>query len=238
MDHEDWVAYTYPKSLGKHDLPKLGVPRLCERLRASMDLNGEVYLDNVDVNGVITTADGPSVQVLACLLNSRALDFFFRRVSVPFRGAYLSANKQFIAPLPVRVPEGALAGQIEATARELYESASGTGQERAAFLTWLEGAIGARVRGLQGQTRLRSYETLTLDELLGVLRRNQARLGVAADTRSFRETLEAEFRPSVERIVDHRNAVDEKARFADELVYELYELTADQRAVIDAEYGA
>ncbi|HRO24259.1 MAG TPA: EamA family transporter, partial [Promineifilum sp.] len=41
---------------------------------------------------------------LAAILNSRLLDFVFRLHSVPFRGAYYSANKQFISPLPIRIP--------------------------------------------------------------------------------------------------------------------------------------
>jgi hypothetical protein len=35
------------------------------------------------------------------VLNSSAADFFWRQTSKPFRGDYRSANKQFIAPLPV-----------------------------------------------------------------------------------------------------------------------------------------
>jgi len=36
------------------------------------------------------------------LLNSKLLDWFFKKGSVPFRGNFYSANKQFIAPLPIR----------------------------------------------------------------------------------------------------------------------------------------
>ncbi|MCO5316310.1 MAG: hypothetical protein M9938_09145 [Solirubrobacterales bacterium] len=70
MDHDSWYGYVYPKSLGLHDKPKLGVPRLCDRLHA-VDQDGTVYLDNVDVNGILTTATGPGLWVLAAILNSR-----------------------------------------------------------------------------------------------------------------------------------------------------------------------
>ena len=36
------------------------------------------------------------------LLNSKLLDFYFRRHSVPFRGNYFSANRQYIENLPIR----------------------------------------------------------------------------------------------------------------------------------------
>jgi hypothetical protein len=54
------VRLCLPKSLGAHDLPKLGVPRMCARLRASADADGAVYLDNVDVNGILLKATGSS----------------------------------------------------------------------------------------------------------------------------------------------------------------------------------
>jgi len=235
MDHEGWFQYTYPKSLGKHDLPKLGVPRLCERLRASIDKEGGVYLDNVDVNG-IQIQDGIDSFSLLLLLNSRALDFMFRRVSVPFRGAFMSANKQFIAPLPIRAPTGDAIRPIEAQARELHASAHAFGAERAGFLGWLEGAIGAPVSGLQGQTRIRAYDTLTLDELLGILRSNRARLGESPDSRAFRDAVKAELAQSAERLAIHRRALEEGRLNADDLVYDLYELSDSHRRLIDAEY--
>ena len=36
------------------------------------------------------------------LLQSRLMDFCFRRLSAPFRGDFRSANRQFIEPLPIR----------------------------------------------------------------------------------------------------------------------------------------
>ena len=35
------------------------------------------------------------------MLNGPVADFVFRRISKPFANDYLSANKQFIAPLPI-----------------------------------------------------------------------------------------------------------------------------------------
>ena len=38
VDHDGWYGYVYPKNLTAHDQPKLGIPRLCDRLRASFDV--------------------------------------------------------------------------------------------------------------------------------------------------------------------------------------------------------
>jgi hypothetical protein len=72
-----------------------------DRLSFFGDFEGRFYLDNVDVNGVLleeTTSPG----YLLAVLNSTLLDWRFKQSSVPFRGDYFSANKQFIAGLPIR----------------------------------------------------------------------------------------------------------------------------------------
>ncbi|MDP3063363.1 MAG: N-6 DNA methylase, partial [Chloroflexota bacterium] len=103
MRHERWYAYVYPKNLALHDIPKLAVPRLVHRLQAYYDRDGERYLDNVDVGGLILKeATDASYGYVLGLLNSKLLDWYFRQISVPFRGGFRSANRQYLEPLPIR----------------------------------------------------------------------------------------------------------------------------------------
>src|SRR5262245_34380757 len=99
-DDANWWGYVYPKNLDKHELVKLIVPRVVAQLRCTVDRSGSLYLDNVDVGGVVI-ADGEEPFFIAGILNSLVANFVFRRISKPFLGSYLSANKQFIAPLPI-----------------------------------------------------------------------------------------------------------------------------------------
>lgn len=98
--NEDWWGYVYPKNLDKQDCVKLIVPRLVEHLKAATDNSATIHLDNVDVGGVIPSA-AVDADFLTAIINGPVADFIFRRISKPFRGNYWSANKQFIAPLPV-----------------------------------------------------------------------------------------------------------------------------------------
>ena len=95
-----WWAYNYPKNLDKQESPKLLIPRLISRLFCSIDDKGTVYLDNVDVGG-ISVSDATDLPYLAAFLNSPVCNFIWRRISKPFQNDYRSANKQFIAPLPI-----------------------------------------------------------------------------------------------------------------------------------------
>ena len=106
MRHDRWYAYVYPKNLTLNERKKLAIPRLVQRLQAFYDSKGEFYLDNVDVGGVLLedTSEENYLYVLG-VLNSTLTNWYFQKLSAPFRGAYRSANKQFIEPLPIHTTD-------------------------------------------------------------------------------------------------------------------------------------
>ena len=121
MDHDDgWWAYNYPKNLDKQEAPKVLVPRLVSHIACSVDTEGAFYLDNVDVGGV-ATARGISPWFLAAAINALPADFAFRRISKPFRGDFRSANKQFIAPLPLPCASDDVQAELARDAERLQE---------------------------------------------------------------------------------------------------------------------
>lgn len=233
MDHDGWFGYVYPKSLGLHSLPKLGIPRLCDRLRVAADPEGAVYLDNVDVNGLLPAADGPDLWVLVCLLNSRLLDWVFQLSSVPFRGNYLSANKQFIAPLPIRPPAADIAGILRSAGIRLHRATADLLVERAGFRKWLGEVIGVPIRSLPGNTKLVEPDLLTVTEIASIVSNSRASLEIDPDSRSFRERLAVEHAKSVERTSELLRAVAVDEGVVDDAIYDLYEVTDSQRTMVE-----
>lgn len=100
MNIDGWHGYIYPKSLGLHDNPKIIVPRIVENIKSSCDKGGRFYLDNADVGG-IAVIDIDRIDFLLGVLNGPIANFVFRFIAKPFQGDYRSANRQFIAPLPI-----------------------------------------------------------------------------------------------------------------------------------------
>jgi hypothetical protein len=100
FNDQHWYRFGRHQNLGKQEIVKLVVPRLVATLACNVDDTGCLYLDNVDVGGVVI-ADTEDPFFIAGILNSPVANFVFKRISKPFRGGYLSANKQFIAPLPI-----------------------------------------------------------------------------------------------------------------------------------------
>lgn len=118
FNEDNWYRFGRHQNLDKQEIPKLVVPRLVANLHCAVDMHGELYLDNVDVGGV-QPADGVDLYWLAGLINSPVLRFIFKRISKPFRGEYLSANRQFIAPLPIPHASDTEKTDVAALARAL-----------------------------------------------------------------------------------------------------------------------
>ncbi len=115
---EDWWGYVYLKNMAKQDLAKLIVPRLVEHLKCSWDAEGRVFLDNVDAGGILP-APNIELEYPMAVLNGPVADFVFRIIAKPFQNDYRSANKQFIAPLPVPNSTDEERASVAARARRL-----------------------------------------------------------------------------------------------------------------------
>jgi hypothetical protein len=121
FDDTQWYRMGRRQNLDKQETVKLLVPRLVANLASFADDKGRYYCDNVDVGGVVPKRS-EDIWWLAGLLNSPTHNLIFSWLTKPFRGEYKSANKQFIAPLPV--PKG------DRTSRAALSALSSTMQER------------------------------------------------------------------------------------------------------------
>ncbi len=144
FDCDDWYQFGRNQNIDKQDEPKLIVPRLVASLKVAMDEDGEVYCDNVDVGGVIPR-DVADLPYLAGILGAPVTNELFGWFSKPFRGDYLSANKQFIAPLPIPRASDADKAAVAALARRLQ--AATTERER------LRRALADRLARVSRQSR-------------------------------------------------------------------------------------
>ena len=118
FDDDAWYRFGRNQNIDKQDVQKLIVPRLVQHLKCSVDDAGDVCLDNVDVGGVLASADTELAYLMA-VLNAPVCDFVFRIISKPFQNDYRSANKQFIAPLPVPNASGESRAEVASRSRLL-----------------------------------------------------------------------------------------------------------------------
>jgi len=99
-----WYRFGRNQNLGMWEQPKLMVPYMITRLAAYLDAGDGYYFINVTTGGYGITVDEAesSLPYLTGLLNSKLLDFYFKRVSTNFNSGYYAANKQYIEQLPIR----------------------------------------------------------------------------------------------------------------------------------------
>ena len=104
---KDWYRFGRSQNIGIQHKIKLCVPRLVDKLHASIDFDGTHFLDNVDVGGIVFKEEykRQSLLYLLAILNSNVARWYFPFVSVPFRGGWLSANRQFLSQVPVVLPK-------------------------------------------------------------------------------------------------------------------------------------
>ncbi len=101
---QEWCRFGRSQNIGIQGRVKLCVPRLVDKLYAAYDKDGSHFLDNVDVGGVTLKEEykEQGLPYLLALINSKLLRWYFPFVSVPFRGGWFSANRQFLSQLPIR----------------------------------------------------------------------------------------------------------------------------------------
>jgi len=124
FDDAHWFRFGRNQAIDKQALKKLGVAQTVPEMRVFYDENGGYCLNNVRVNGILTPDDTTAFFLMA-VLNSRVVDFVFRRIAKPKEprpsGAYFEANKQYIVPLPVPKADDDEKARISGLGRDLRD---------------------------------------------------------------------------------------------------------------------
>lgn len=216
-----------------HEHPKLGVAATVQRLEVAADPAGAAYFHNVRVNGILPRDRSIGLFALLAVLNSRPVDFAFRRGAAPLQNGFFTANKQFISWLPIPEPSPT---ELVQHGKRLYELANAVEQERSTFLDWLTSVCGTPLKELHGWTKLEGYARQGRAAALDILDANASRLKIDPRSRTHRERISAELDSSAARIAEQGAQLELLEREVDVLIAEAYGLTAAQCARVDSEY--
>lgn len=198
------------------------------------DFEGAAYFHNVRVNGILQRATGPTLSSLVALLNSRAVDYAFRRRAAPLANGFFTANKQFISWLPV--PED-LPDELDGLGWRLHETSAAMEHERASFFQWLESVFGVPPRGLPGFRNASGYALSGPRSILAFLDAKASLVSADPTGRALRQRVAAETEASVARLGELSRDRAAAERDADDLVMAAYRLPSAARSAIDGEYG-
>ncbi|MDI7268359.1 MAG: N-6 DNA methylase, partial [Myxococcota bacterium] len=130
-----WHLYLYPKNLVEQAKLKVLFPMTIEDTMAAVDLVGDVYQDNVNVNSLgIHGADEALLKAVAAVFNSSPFSALARLKAGLLHGGWRQFNRQFAALVPfplVRLKEPPRAARLAALADRIQgfqEKVSGPGR--------------------------------------------------------------------------------------------------------------
>lgn len=232
FDDEQWWRFGRHQNIDKQLHAKILVPRLLLHLFACVDSSGSVCIDNVDVGGVLVE-DGWDLHFLCAILNSKACDFAWRNTSKPFRGEYRSANKQFIAPLPI--PKTQKQEPLANLARRLAElhgrRLAILQQVHRRFIVDLPPAQLIETSPLPPKLpgKLRSFDEVPMGQLINGLEEFAKRKFNVRERERWDEYLATQMR----KMADLKNSIRDATDALNAHVYSLFALTEDEIKVVE-----
>jgi hypothetical protein len=99
MKHSGWYGYVYPKNLERFGHSKLMTPDIAPSASFAFDSNGQYYFTSG--YGISLNAFRESPLYVLGLLNSGALDLYFKCVSTRLQGGFYRYFTQYVARLPI-----------------------------------------------------------------------------------------------------------------------------------------
>ena len=118
-------------------------------------------------------------------------------------------------------------------AEQMVELNKAKGEEIRDFLRWLEREIEVKIAELQNKTAIQNYFDLSLEELLGILKRNRRAIPIDLSSRDFQELLERGFTTSLARLTPLLTHIQGTDALIDQVVYQFYGLTDEEIAVVE-----
>lgn len=237
FDDDEWYRFGRNQSIDKQHLPKILVPRLLKNLFAAADPKGSVCIDNVDVGGIIVHKPW-DLHYIVGILNSKACNFVWRSTSKPFRGEYRSANKQFIAPLPIpqtknQKPVADLARQLADLHAQVLDATRNVHRRFAVDLPprtpLQESPLPVKLSG-----KLQGFDALPMGELFAEMEKLARRQLTPQQRAKWDGYLTGE----IDKLVSIKRQIADATTDLNERVYQLYGLSAGDVKQIEETCGA
>jgi type I restriction-modification system DNA methylase subunit len=119
-----WYSFSAPRNLPVHDTAHLLVPLLADRGLFSQfpeSRNRFCLMASGGFSIRVGCGSSPTPSYLLGLLNSKLLFFYLKSKSNIFRGGWITCTKQYVGPLPIRLPDKTQHDNMVALAERMLE---------------------------------------------------------------------------------------------------------------------
>ena len=201
---------------------KILLPRTVLDLKAAYDAGGSFIMDRIYY--LIPKDQNINLKLVTLLLNSKLLDFYYKSNfgTTHIGGGYLDLRGTQILELPLKLDSEKKFNEKEELMFKLNKDLH---EEINSFHTWLH-----RTFNIEKLSKnLEKYYELTFEEFLKEVKKKK----VDIKPRKTQELLENEFNESLAVIKPLLHEIEVTDREIDEMVYDLYGLTLEERDIVE-----
>ncbi len=167
MKGSEWYAYGRNQNLDLIGIPRIATRDIVDRLSFALDPKGAYTF--VSGYGISLMDQQHSPKYILALLNSRLLDFYFKKISTPLRGGFYRTFPQFLGQLPIRLIDFS-----DSSEKKLYDDLVALVDVMLALHRRIQQTVGAEKEQLQRQIEKTDREIDTLVyKLYGVTEKEQ-----------------------------------------------------------------
>ena len=170
----------------------------------------------------VIKTDRFNLKILLGILNSDLIKFWLKNKG-KMQGSNYQLDKEPLLNIPIKYEETELTNTISDNVLKLLESNKNLVNEVNGFNKWLIRTVAPNTDGIS------NYFELDYDEFLLELKKNDVNI----QSRETQELVESEFDKSTNIIKPLQNSIQELESEINQLVYELYGLTAEDIAIIE-----
>lgn len=216
LDNNPSVNY-----LHKFEKEKLIYPNLASSLFAVYDK------DNFYTNQkcFIISSNNLDLKFLSCLISSKVANFIFKLLGTPLQGNYFDLNKKYVEQIPIYHATPEQQAPLIEKADLMLQLNKDLQDEINSFQGWLQRTF--KIEKLS--KKLEKYYKLNFEDFLKEVKKKK----VDVKPRKTQELLENEFNESLAVINPLLQKIEETDREIDEMVYDLYGLTDEEREIVE-----
>jgi hypothetical protein len=121
-DSENWWEFAYPRNLERFERPKTVFAHITDEPAFMLDEEGTWYFKTAYAALLSERWQGMTEEI-ACQLNSKALEYYFKHISTVKAGGYYEYRAQYVNPIPcVTEDDSGLFGTMREKAGEIVDT--------------------------------------------------------------------------------------------------------------------
>jgi hypothetical protein len=209
--------------------PKIIYPRINNRGNFYFDEKGEVFL--LDNNFFISTDS----KALLALLNSKLVYFYLKNVCTTLQGGFYDFRRDKITTIPVNNNFNTIEQEISILADNLIDFTEQSHKNEINFISLLKSKFGINTIS----KKLQNWHESKFGEFLKELEKTRKKSAKENEIEYSKLTLSEEaewmqyFNEQKQKADELKTNIDKTEREIDQMVYELYGLTADEIKIVE-----